>query len=79
MISPSTSRSRSPYGLVESSGHAIVIAFSLRLVIRGVPSRTSVSARTPSHLTSCDHASPTGTVRPWVASIGRMRAILPDR
>ncbi len=52
MISPSTSRSRSPSGLVASSGQAMVMAFSLRLVIRSTPSRTSVSARTPSHLTS---------------------------
>ena len=79
MISPSTSRSRSAYGLVASSGHATVMRFSLRLVIRSTPSRTSVSARTPSHFTSCTHSSPGGTLWPGVASIGRMRAILPDR
>ena len=40
------------------------MAFSLRLVIRSVPSRTSVSARTPSHFTSWVHASPAGTWAP---------------
>ncbi len=78
MISPSTSRSRSPSGLVESSGHATVMLFSLRLVIRSVPSRTSVSARTPSHFTSCVQASPTGTWAAFVASIGRMPDIMPS-
>ena len=46
------------------------MAFSLRLVIRSVPSRTSVSARTPSHFTSCAHASPAGT---WAAPGGEHR------
>src|SRR6478735_10435909 len=77
MISPSTNRSRSSSGLVASSGQAIVIAFSLRLVIRTLPSRTSVRARTPSHLTSCVHASPSGTWDALVASIGRMPDIMP--
>src|SRR6478736_1334239 len=78
MISPSTSRSRSPSGLVESSGQATVMLFSLRLVIRTVPSRTSVRARTPSHFTSWVHASPTGTWAAFVASIGRMPDIMPS-
>ena len=61
MISPSTSRSRSPSGDVLSSGQATVMSLPLRLNIRSRPSRTSVSARTPSHLTSCTHSSPRGT------------------
>ena len=46
------------------------MAFSLRLVIRSVPSRTSVSARTPSHFTSCGPRLAGGHVgrRGWRAS-----------
>ena len=41
-------------------------------------SRTAIT-RMPSHLTSWSHAGPVGTELPRVASIGRMRTILPDR
>ena len=48
------------------------MSLPLRLYIRSRSSRTSVSARTPSHLTSCTHSPPVGTWVPLDASIGRM-------
>ena len=48
-------------GGVLSSGQATVMSLSLRLYIRSAAAGTSVSARTPSHFTSCTHSSPRGT------------------
>ena len=42
------------------------------------PRRTSARMRMPSHLISWDHSAPVGTWVPRVASIGRMRVIIPQ-
>ena len=74
MISPSTSRSRSPSGLTCDLGprDRDVVAVAAEHPQPPRPRDLGRATRTPSHLTSCTHSAPRGTWVPLVASIGRM-------